>query len=295
MNDLAKTKLLIYDVSGTSYTDRTEEVFDVTQDSVAFAWDSGDKIYIGREKPFSAIFFHPDPDHLNAVTSTLLTAEYYDGTTWQTLTLLTENTKVFSRSGFIKWATPYADTTESDLDWETSEVNSIDRFWIRLNIGASFTAGTKLLGMTLVYSDDAGLKEKDYGILNLLPKDEDGVRAASHLLSHLAARDEIIQRLRNDGKIKISSETSKAEDIDEWDLLDIGQIREAATQKALSLIYLTASDNPDDIYWAKHQLAEGKYQSALKLALLAIDLDDDGENDQNENTQGFGSGTYMRG
>lgn len=295
MNDLVKTKLMIYDSSGPTYIDRTEEAFDVTQDSVAFAWDSGDKVYIGRDKPFTAVFFHPDPDHLNAVTSTALTAEYYDGTTWQTLTLLVENTKVFSRSGFIKWALPYADTTESDLDWESTEVNSIDKYWVRLNIGANMTAGSKLLGMTLIYSDDSALKEKDFGILNLLPKDEDGVRATSHLLSHLAARDEIIQRLRNDGKIKISSETSKAEDIDEWDLLKIGQIREAATQKALSLIYLTASDTRDDVYWAKHELAESKFESALKLSLLAIDADDDGEPDDNENRQGFGSGTFMRG
>ncbi len=288
MQDLQKTRVLVYDAApDETYTDRTEEAFDLSQEPLALGLADTDFLYLGRRKPFSAIFVEADPDHPNTVAG-IFTAEYWDGAEFVELALLAEDTRAAARSGFIKWAVPD--------DWDEVGVDGLDAFWIRLKPSASMLGSAKVRGINIVYADDRDLKREDFGIMTLLPKDEAGTPAATHVLSHVAARDAIVQELRRRGKIKLSAEDAAPEDIDEWDLLNIGQVRQAAVYKALSKIYLESSNTKDDINWAKYELAETNYKLALDMTLLALDHNDDGKEDQAEKTAGADpSGTFRRG
>ncbi len=287
MQDLKKTKILLYDSADPGYIDLTEDAFDLSQDSVDLAMVQADFLYLGRYKPFSAIYLEADPDQPNTVAGAF-TAQYWnkDTAAWTALPLLVEDTRAAARSGFIKWTAPSA--------WGTTEIESEGLFWLRLAPTADQLGSCKARGLNLVYATDADLKREDFGIMALLPKDAEAVSAKSHVLSHIAARDAIVQELRRRGKIKTSAETYLPEDLNEWDLLDIGQVRQAAIYKALSKIYLGASNAKDDVNWAKHELAEANYQSAFELILLALDADDDGVKDTVELVQDAG-GTFRRG
>jgi hypothetical protein len=275
MNDLQKLTVLFNDASAATFTDNTQKLFDFARDAVTMPLETTpDYIYIGRRKPWNSVFVEMGTT-VNSVAS-VLTAEYYneDDAAWTALPLLVEDTRGFSRSGFIKWATP-RNAALNLLEGEVA-INSVTQYWIRIQSDANITAGTSFKGVGLVYSDDQDLKREDPKIYSLLPTDENDTALTSHILSHVTARDAIIQQLRTDGKFKLDVTTQEAEDLDEYDILDIDQVREASKFKAISHIYFNASDSPEDIYWQKFKKYEGKYDAAMNMVLLTIDKNDDG-------------------
>jgi len=288
MNDLSKLKILVYDSTGPTYTDRTEEAFGFDRDTFALALETTDYLYIGRDKPFTALY--SETSVANAVSASL-SASYYNGTAWAALTLLAENTKAFSRSGFVKWAVPKSGST---VLWASNAVNSITKYWVRLAVGANLTATTALQGLNIVFSDDQDLKSEDRAILAMLPRDENDVRVTSHILAHVAAREAIIESLRRKGNYKVLDSDGTVEGVDEWDILDVGQVRQASTFKALSKIYYQASDSVDDIHYAKAKDYDAQAQTALDLFLLTLDTDDDGIASGSEKGAAMQGGTFSR-
>jgi hypothetical protein len=294
LQDLRKLSVYFYDFSGLSYTNRTDESFGYDRDSYTIALETADFLYIGRDKPFNALY--AEVSSANAV-STSLAATYYDGTTWTSLPLLVENTKAFQRSGFIKWVLPYSG---SSLLWEESTVNSVSKYWMRLAVGSTLTGTTALQGLNIVFSDDQDLKAEDRAILAMLPRDENDSRVTTHILSHVAARESIVDALRLKGHYKTldlsagSQDEGHAEGVDEWDILDIGQVRQASTYKALSKIYYQASDSVDDIHYAKAKDYDGLYKQSLDLFLLTLDANDDGEASGSEKSSTLQGGIFTR-
>lgn len=294
MQDLRKLSVYIYDFSAPSYTSRTEEAFGYDRDTFVIALETADFLYIGRDKPFNAVY--AEVSSANAV-STSLTAEYYNGTAWASLPLVVENTKAFQRSGFIKWALPYSG---SSLLWEENSVNSVSKYWVRLAVAANVTGTTALGGLNIVFSDDQDLKAEDRAIMAMLPRDENDTRMTSHILSHVAARESIVEALRRKGNYKTLDLSAGENDegrpvgVDEWDLLDIGQVRQASTYKALSKIYYQASDSVDDIHYAKAKDYDGLYKEALDLFLLTLDTNDDGEPSGSEQNATMQGGIFTR-
>lgn len=283
MQDLRKLKVIFHDVSAASYTDRTEEAFGYDRDTFTVPLETTDYLYIGRDKPFNALY--AEVSTVNAV-STSFSASYYDGTAWTALTLLVENTKAFSRSGFVKWASPD--------DWASFAVSGSTKYWVRLSVGANITAGTALQGLNIVFADDQDLKQEDRAILGMLPRDENDTRVSSHILSHVAAREAIVEKLRRSGNYKVLAADGTVEGVDEWDVLDVGQVRQAATYKALSKIYYQASDSVDDIHYAKAKDYDGLFSQAMDLFLLTLDKDDDGIADGSEKGASMQSGRWVR-
>lgn len=296
MNEASKLKVLFNDVSAASFTDYTEEAFDFSRDHFTLAIQatpSVDYLYIGRRKPFHALYVEIDNSFPNAVATTL-SAQYYKESTaaWTALTLTVEDTKAFTRSGFIKWSAPI-DTSRVSL-WGDVAVNSTTLYWIRIAVGANITSTTKLRGINLVFADDKDLKTEDFGVLNFLPKDEANVAAQSHILTHIAAKEAILDRLNRDGKIKANFDDGTIENTDEWDLLNIQQIRNAAKYKALAKIYFESSDSPEDVWWQKHLKYEAMYDQAYQLYILSLDTNDDGVEGSDEKAAIQSSGVFKR-
>ena len=95
----------------------------------------------------------------------------------------------------------------------------------------------------------------------------------------------MVQALRNGGYRKfeeinnITNITKKYMNITKWDLLELGEVREAAKYLALSKIFFDVSENVDDKDFQKYSEFKSMYGQAFDLFYLSLDKDDDGEID----------------
>ena len=161
---------------------------------------------------------------------------------------------------------------------ESVEVNSQEAFWIRVRPSVDHSA-TDIRGINLVFSDDNQLKQEFYEIdnANLLPPGE-----ATHIVNHVSARNVIIQKFKNINYIKQDS-GGNLKDVNQWDLIDIFEVRQAATMLCLSKIFFNLSDEVDDNWWTKYQEYQDKFEEMFRIARLSVDIDDDGVDDPAEN------------
>ncbi len=291
MDDLHKLRVLLA-TAAASFTDLTEKAWDYYRDPADVPLEAGGFLYLGRRKPFGTIYADVPVDYRN-VTETRFTMEYWDddAQAWTAYALPVEDTLALNRSGFIKWEPLiYAG---SAAVWGETEVNGVTAFWVRLSVAESLTGITRVNAINIVFADDRDLQREEFAIRQLLPKDENQVLAESFILSHVAAREEILKVLRNRGNVK-KVPGGTLEDIDEWDLFRSEQVREAAVFGAMAKIYFNASDSPEDIYWLKYKQYEGKFSEAMQLYLLSLDKNDDGRESTSEKNEVQRSGTFTR-
>ena len=263
----SRTKLTILHDDDSVFTDYSNLAADFTRDPYSHDLISlEDYLYIGYSKPFNAAYIEMEVPNTNANE---FTAEYWNGTAWTELDL-NDGTNGFTRSGFIEW-------DKSDMN--STDVNSLTKFWLRLKPSADHSA-TTYRGINLVFSEDAMMKSEFFEITNsnILPAGE-----TSHITTHVASRNMIIQQLRNQGYIKDDGYNDV--NLNQWDLHDIYEIRQGATYLALSKIFFTLSDSVDDNWWQKYREYNDKYEEAMRLARLSLDLNDDGLESDDEKTR----------
>lgn len=230
---------LTIDINGNDISD---DMSTYLRDSADLSLQTGEYLFITLEKYFSKIYVEMETP--STVINSLV-VEYYNGSSWSAVTSLIDETKGFTRSGFISW--------------ELGETKQL-----RISTIANMSASS-VKGIGLVFSNDLDLEEAFYNIDTLLPQG-----ASSFISYHQAARNEIIQSLRNQGNYTAGG------DLTEWDLLQPDQIREASKWKALSLIFTDVSNEVDDKYDQLRKNAVKKYHSAINLYLKSIDYDNDG-------------------
>lgn len=263
---------VLYDADGT-FTDYTVEAVDFSRDEFSATLNqSTDYLYFGYYKPINAIYFEIATANTNSGN---LDFEYYNGSAWTALTVRDE-TNDLSRSGYITWTRP--------TDQAETSVNGTTKYWVRCRPDAS-TTNVTFQGINLVFSDDNALKQEFYEIddTSLIPSGQN-----SHIMSHISARNDIMQRLRNMGMVKYNSTTGE-ESLTQWDLLNIYEIREAAKYLALSKIFFSLSDELDDVWYRKHAEYSDKYEQVFQGLQLTIDSDDDGAEDDAETRNKRGS------
>lgn len=266
MDDLNKLIVLHNIASPSGFTTRTDEAYDFARDAFAFPAKDEDFLYLGRAKEFNALYVEMSQANAVAVT---MSAEYWNGTAWTALVLPVEDTKAFTRSGFVKWAKPD--------DWTEKAVNGTTALWVRLSFSDDLSIGTSVQGINLVFADDTDLKRVFWTVADYLPKDQNSVSPASHVLAHVSARERILQKFNTDGKIKRNRTTGKFQGLDQWDFHEIGQVRQAATYLALHFIFSALADSTDDVYYKRAQLYEADYEKTISVFLLSLDTDDDGK------------------
>lgn len=252
---------VLYDDNGT-FTDLTEDASDLTRDNFNLTLIAAeDKVYIGLHKPFSALYAEMYTPNVNAG---MFTAEIWDGSAWVS-TSLTDESKNFTRSGFMYW---------ENEDMMSTTVNSVDKYWLRLTPSVDHSA-TAVRGINFIFANDSAMKSEFFEIdnANILPAGE-----VSHIGTHVATRNYILHHLRNH-YTKTSSQESTVgmlEKINQFDLLDIFEIREAAVFLSLSKIFFNLSDNQEDHWWLKYREYNDKYEQKIIVARLTIDQDDNG-------------------
>lgn len=238
------------------------ELEDYTTDSVSVDFSLSGEIHIGYYKPINALFVE-----ITALTHVAsLDVEYFNGSSFVSVSNLHNSTKNLQRSGFIHWDRNQDDEQETTL-------NSKELFWYKIKLtGATPTIVFK--GINLNFSNDNDLKEEYPNIMDHLPDGE-----TSFVGFHQAARKDIITYFRNQGKLVRGLNPKK---LDQFDLLDFTEVREASKFLTLSKIFSWLSDGVDDKWYQKSRDFVGKYGDKINLFYLSFDQDDDGKESANE-------------
>jgi len=273
-----KNKLSVFDDANSSFSDYSTEALDYDRDTFTITLNSSTSyLYVGFYKPINVFYVELGTVNTNAGA---FTGEFYNGSAWVALSGLYDETSSLTRSGFIQW-------DRNQTSEESVAVDSVTKYWYRFRPSVTHSA-TVINGLNIVFSDDQDLKREYFEASNYLPSGE-----TSHVLTHVAARDHIIQHLRNSGHYKESLATGKAKDITAFDILEMGQIKLAATYLALSKIFLSVQDTQGDVEMEKSKYFMGLYATAIKTFYLDLDLDDDGINDDSE-TLASATGRLLR-
>jgi hypothetical protein len=266
MNDL---KLLFEEETGV-FIDYSKESKDYLRDTFDIDYVQSDSpaIWIGLYKPFNAVYVELDTP---SIIDQLFSFEIADDTGLKSL-LVDDDTLAFKRSGFIEW------NRQDEDAWVETTINGQSAYWLKITGSQDFTA--TIQGINLVFADDNDLTSEQPNVSRFTP-----VGKSSFINYHVAARNEIVQTIRNGGEVKEKTDSNKTNDVSnitQWDILDFGEIRQAAKYLALAKINFDISENTDDKAYQRYKDYMGQYGSAFKLFWKSIDNDDDGVVDDGE-------------
>lgn len=256
-------------IGGTLLTDYSVILNDYQRDELDLTMPSGDFIYLGLYKPFNTLyweFLEPSTD-----ATTLIRVDYFDGTLWKPIENLLDETLAGTRSGFTKWKKP--------TDWTKTAVDGNDLFWIKFYFSKDFTA--KIRAINILFSNDNDLRGELQSLDKYLAQGQ-----KSFAPSHQSVRNDIVQTLRNKGKIKYGEGCSCLEKITKWDLLDIDEVKTASKYFVLEKIFWQASSAPNDKFSERQKQSKGMAEKAFDLLYLSLDENNSGkENGQMNRTQ----------
>lgn len=259
-----RTKLNVIYSDGGVETNFSKQAHDFKRDTFQVTLTTDDFVYIGYHKSINALYVAMT--QLNTITSSL-SFEYYSDSGWSTLDVC-DDTTALTRNGFITW-----DRIEDAADLI---VGGIEACWVRFAANDNIDPVT-FQAINLIFADDNDMCDEVPSLVDpcFYPQGQ-----SSHLLQHVATKNYIMSRLRSLGYIKNTS--SGEQNINEWDVLDIFELKQAAVYHSISQIYFNLSDDTDDQYWVKYKEYFEKFEEAFSLGQLRIDLDDDGMVDLNE-------------
>lgn len=129
---------------GPSYTDITDAANDsVTGSAQPFPSGAGnnDACYFGSDRNFAQLKINTGTAGTGTYT---VTWEYYNGTSWASLTDVTDGTGAFKTTG-----TQTVDYAVPD-DWATTAINSQTRFWVRARRDAGTVTANPVITQTWV-------------------------------------------------------------------------------------------------------------------------------------------------
>ena len=262
----------IIDINFNGSSDYTEELNDFLDESVALTIQNTEYLYLGRSKPFNQIFIQSSTP---SATKVSFTVEYYNGSSWTEVLQLSDGTKKWTKDGFICWQ-----EHDDNTDIEEITIAGKEQFWYRIQPSAQLDITLDAIGVLfsedrILYQARPILDDNDYR-MSVVSGDSKYTRV------HLEVKDQIIQDIRNQGIIKYQSEYDPDrlryyKSINEWDLLDLDEIKVAAKNLALSKIYFSLSDTTGDKWENEARRFGEEYYRILDLAYLSLDRNNDGK------------------
>jgi hypothetical protein len=156
------------------------------------------------------------------------------------------------------------------------------------SVGSEVYNKVAITGNNIVFCNLDDLKIEFPRILDFLDPS-----LTSFINFQVAARDEIVQRLRSGGEYVYAElgqtqsslflNGSSIRQINKWDFLDIEEIRQAAKFLTLAKIFFYVSENNEDKAFTRYQNNMDMFGAAFKNFYLSLDTDDDGDTDDFEN------------
>lgn len=245
---------------------------DFTTNEVSLPLLTTEVLKVGFRKAFNVMYFELKvPNTAPAVITATYTNE-----AGETALTIEDETFGFTKSGFIRFLRPF--------DMKESTHENIEKHYVTLRTDTDFSALTQLKGVGIVFSTNEDLVNVRSNIVSVL---NDGESLIGKIES---AKDEIIQRLNNQGHVKIINDTTSSlvngiyfDSISEFDFLEIEHLRLASKYLSASLFYLEElSDDVGDKWEIQGKRHMKKYNEFMDVFLLKIDTDDDGQPDNRE-------------
>lgn len=260
-----RSRLEILHSDGGIFSNYSLEAQDFKRDTFSITLTTDDFIYVGFRKDINALYFQIDT--ANTVPAELTFEYYTTDSVWANLSV-SDETRAFSRSGFATWQRP--------SDGQAVAVDGQEMCWVRISANVDLDPVT-FMAINILFSDDNTICDEAPALVDPCFYQQG---QSSHILHHVSAKKYIMSRLRSQGYIKHTS--NGEENINEWDILDIYELREAANFYTIAQIYFNLSDTVEDQYWAKYREYKTKFEEAFSLGRLRIDSDDDGQEDLEE-------------
>jgi len=245
---------------GASMTDYSIILNDYQRDELTLVLPVGEFIYVGLYKPFNTLyweFIEPSSE-----TTTLMNLEIYNGEIWQAVDNFLDETINGTRSGFIGW--------KKRNGWGPSTIQNDNLYWVRFSFTEEFSA--KIRAINILFSDDNDLRGELQSLDKYLAQGQ-----KSFAPSHQSVRNDIVQTLRNKGKIKYGKGCSSLEKITKWDLLDIDEVKTASKYFVLEKIFWQASSAPNDKFSERQNQSKGMAEKAFDLLYLSLDENNSGK------------------
>lgn len=247
-------------------TETTKETSTPATSALSFALTTTDKFYVGFKEKFAARYFHLSVANTNACT---LTVKYWDGSAFSAVQDLVDQTIGFTTSGFISW--------QNQTDWALkalTPITDVELYWIEITVSTNLSATTAMQAVLNLFCDDAMVRQYYPELITdtrWLPSSR-----TDYLEQYVAAKDLIVQRLKQKGAIK-----------DESQILDLNEVAIPATHAAAFIIMFPVLSGEEERARAKD--AEAEMNKALDMIRMDLDQDNSGiiEEDEEESGQTF--------
>jgi len=248
---------------GASFTDYSVILNNYQRDELNLTLPVGEFIHVGLYKPFNRLYWEfVEP---SSEPTALMSLEIYNGEIWQPVDNFLDETINGTRSGFISW--------KKRNGWGPSTIQNDNLYWVRFSFSEEFTANIRAIN--ILFSDDNDLRMELQSLDKYLAQGQ-----KSFAPSHQTVRDDIIQTLRNKGKIKYGKGCcASLENITKWDLLDIDEVKIASKYFVLEKIFWQASAAPNDKFSERQKQSKSHAEKSFDLLYLSLDENDTGKED----------------
>lgn len=242
----------------------TSHLFDLTFDALTIDLET-DSLLIGYYKPISNLYVEMSKrvDEEGVFIADEIDFQIQKSTGFEPLEVF-DRTYGLTGSGLISW---------DNSGHVKSTANGQEMYWIKLT--TKTPALVKINGINLVLSNDKDLIGFFPTLLSYLPTGRE-----SFIGFHQEARNRIVQHIRSSKRTIKSNTKLNTKNVDQFDLLNIEEFKQASKYLSLALIYSFLSRDDGDKFEDKKIEALAQYEISLDTAFMSIDLNDNGKDDE---------------
>lgn len=244
-------------------TDISVAVNDFRSASAAFAYTTGNYMYIGSILPFNNLWFEMGTVNSNAATASI---SMWWGNEWVSAVDIIDGTSGLTATGRLQWNTNInkgwdREQYSTDVTGLSSAPTVYNFYWLRLSWSANFSAGTTIKYIGQKFSDDTTFYTFYPDLNNTTILTSFDASKTNWNDQHYMAAEHIIRDLRKGGIIK-----SKGQ------ILDYSLLVDASCHKVAELIYQSFGKP----YADQMATARKAYKEACELKFYNVDHDADG-------------------
>lgn len=237
--------------SKTRSLDGSEQTFELT---------TADSFYLVFKGKITARYFKMGTVNSNSIT---ISVDTWDGSAWQSVEDLVDETEGFTKDGFIHW--------QNRNDWKTLEQAPLsdreDLYWARIQVSGDLSVGTTLEACINLFSNDDDLAVYYPELISdtsFLPSGQ-----TSFIKQHEMAKEYVVQKLKERKLID-----------DESQIIDYNAVNVAAIHATAYLILAPIATSEAMIDLANR--AKSSRDDELDTLRLNVDTDKDGISEDHE-------------
>lgn len=253
-------------------TESTFQTQTPDSDTLAFAMGLADSFFIGFKEKFASRYFHFGTQNATART---VSVKYNNGTTFVAVADVVDQTRGFTRSGFLSWVNKndWEKTNQAPLSEDENEL-----FWIEITVDGVLDPGTTLQSLLNLFCDERLVQ--DY-FPELITDTRYLPNGATDFTAQLnAAKNKVVHRLKGDHII-----------LDESMILDINEVAIATVYAFRSVVLNAIAVSEGEKATAKE--AEDDFNHELNRVKLDFDFDNSGRIEDTE--KDIGNVVIVRG